>query len=109
MRYVLWCQAHADSSSSSSGSSITQQTAAAVLGRAVGTFCRKSAALVLFAARFYEAAGQMDAARAQFEHLTSTLAPGLLEVSAVYVCGGGGQGASGGQAVGCSAGRGDTR
>jgi hypothetical protein len=80
MRYVLWCQAHADNSSSSS-SSITKATAAAVLGRAVGTFCRQSAALVLFAARFYESAGDVDAARAQYEHLNNTLAPGLLEVS----------------------------
>lgn len=85
MRYVCWCQAQASSSTdgtadSSSSSIPSSDAAAAVLARALGTFCRRNAKLVLFAARFFEGHGDSGAARAQYTRLLGDVAPGLFEV-----------------------------
>ena len=77
IRYVLWCEAHPDSSSSSS---TPAAEAPAVLARAVGTFCRKHPGLAIFAARFHEGRGDVAAAREQYQQLVTNLAPGLIEV-----------------------------
>jgi hypothetical protein len=76
MRYVCWCQAQPASSS------IPSDAAAAVLDRALGTFCRRNPKLSLFAARFHEAQGDSKAARAQYSRLLGDVALGLFEVMA---------------------------
>ncbi|WIA42897.1 hypothetical protein OEZ86_008812 [Tetradesmus obliquus] len=67
-RYVLWCEAN------------QPEAAAAVLARATAVHCKRRPDLAVFAARFHEAAGDADAARAAYRRVLSELAPGLLEV-----------------------------
>lgn len=69
-RYVLWCEANQP-----------EAAAAAVLARATAVHCKRRPDLAVFAARFHEAAGDADAARAAYRRVLSELAPGLLEVS----------------------------
>jgi hypothetical protein len=65
---VLWCEAN------------QPEAAAAVLTRAAAVHCKRRPDLAVFAARFYEAHGDADAARAAYKRVLSDLAPGLLEV-----------------------------
>jgi chorismate-pyruvate lyase len=67
-RYVLWCEAN------------QPEAAAAVLARAAAVHCKRRPDLAVFAARFHEAHGDADAARAAYKRVLSDLAPGLLEV-----------------------------
>jgi hypothetical protein len=83
-RYVLWCdrrsRGSAAAAATANGGGSSPDAAAAVLQRALTTFCKRSPTLGVFAARFYEARGDVAAARQQYACLLADVAPGLLEV-----------------------------
>lgn len=49
-----------------------------ILTRAIHVFCKKKSEIYLFAARFFERQGDLEACRHCLQHVTSTLAPCLL-------------------------------
>lgn len=73
-RYVLWCEG------------AQPDAAAAVLSRAATVFCKRRPDFCTFAARFYEGHEQLEAARELYQHLLTTVAPGLLEVRVGELC-----------------------
>jgi pre-mRNA-processing factor 39 len=68
MRYIRWLEGH------------NPDTAPAALQRATLLFCKRKAEMLLFAARYEERHGQLDAAQASYSRLLSEVAPGLLQV-----------------------------
>lgn len=68
-RYVIWCEEQ------------HPEGAEQALQRATMVHCKRQPGVYVFAARFYEARGDVAAARDHYQQLLSTVAPGLMEVS----------------------------